>query len=56
MSAEVRSPEPLSGAGPTLLPAVKEHMELLEFQLPRAARGRRIVAHVKVGQIRFTTD
>jgi hypothetical protein len=46
----------LSGAGPTLLPSVKEHIDILEFQLPQAPKGGRIVAHVAVGQVRFRTN
>lgn len=46
----------LSGDGPSLLEAVKEHIELLEFQLPRPPKGGRIVAHVQRGNIRFRTN
>lgn len=46
----------LSGDGSTLLAAVKEHIDLVEFKMPKPPRGGRIVAHVKVGQIRFRTD
>lgn len=45
----------LSGAGPTLLNAVKEHIDLLEFKFPAAPKGDRIVAHVSVGQIKLRT-
>ena len=47
----------LSGDGPTLLPAVKEHIETIEFQFALAQRKRaaRLVAHVQVGQLRFRT-
>lgn len=46
----------LCGSGPSLLPAVKEHMELLEFQMPRFPAGGRMVAQVQVGIIRFRTN
>lgn len=46
----------LSGDGPSLLDAVREHIELIEFQMPRTPRGGRTVAHVCVGQIRFRTN
>lgn len=45
----------LSGAGPTLLPAMKEHIEIVEFQMSRIPKGGRMVAHVQVGNIRFRT-
>ena len=40
----------LSGEGPTLLPAVKEHIEVLEFQFARVPR------FAKEGNCRFRTD
>lgn len=43
------------GAGPTLLPAVKEHIEVLEFQMQRIPRNGRMVAQVQVGIVRFRT-
>lgn len=43
----------LSGDGPTLLPAVVEHIDVIEFQLGRVSDGGRTVAHTKVGDIRF---
>jgi Domain of unknown function (DUF5615) len=46
----------LCGAGPTLLPAVKEHIAVLEFQMPRRPIGGRMVAHVQTGIIRFRTS
>ena len=46
----------LSGAGPTLLPAIKENIAIIEFQMSRIPRGGRIAAHAKVGQIRFRTN
>jgi hypothetical protein len=46
----------LSGDGPTLLLAVQEHVELLEFQFTRVPRGGRVVAHIALGQIRFRTN
>jgi hypothetical protein len=45
----------LSGNGPDLLPAVKEHVEVIEFQLQRIPRNGRMVVHVKLGQVRFRT-
>jgi hypothetical protein len=46
----------LSGPGPTLLDAVKEHIDVLEFQFRRAPSGGRMVAFVKLGNCRFRTD
>lgn len=46
----------LSGNGPSLLPAVKEHIELLEFTFPRTPKGGRVVAHVQIGQVRLRTS
>jgi hypothetical protein len=44
----------LSGEAQTLLPALKEHMELIEFRWAQCQRNRsRLIAHVKVGQVRF---
>jgi hypothetical protein len=45
----------LCGAGPTLLPAVKEHIAVLEFQMPRFPAGGRMVAQLQLGIIRFRT-
>lgn len=47
----------LSGPSQTLLPAMKEHMDLIEFQWSRCLvmRAPRMIAHVKVGQVRFRT-
>lgn len=47
----------LSGAGPMLVDALKEHLELVEFQWERVQRkgAPRMIAHVQVGQIRFRT-
>ena len=45
----------LSGAGPTLLPAVKEHIAVLEFQMPRVPAEGRMVAQLQIGIIRFRT-
>jgi hypothetical protein len=43
-----------SGEAQTLLPALKEHMELIEFRWAQCQRNRsRLIAHVKVGQVRF---
>lgn len=46
----------LCGAGPTLLPAVKEHTAVLEFQMPRFPAGGRMVAQLQLGMIRFRTN
>lgn len=46
----------LCGAGPTLLNAVKEHMAVLEFQMPRFPVDGRMVAQIQVGIIRFRTN
>lgn len=46
----------LCGAGPTLLPAVKEHMAVLEFQMPRHPHSGRMVAQLQIGMIRFRTN
>lgn len=46
----------LSGEGPLLLPAVKEHVELLEFKFQRVPKNGRVVAHAAVGMIRFRTN
>ena len=46
----------LSGAGPALLTAVKEHIAVLEFQMPRRPAGGRMVAQIQVGIIRFRTS
>jgi hypothetical protein len=46
----------LCGAGPTLLPAVKEHIAVLEFQMPRFPAGGRMVAQLQLGIIRFRTS
>lgn len=46
----------LSGDGPTLLPALKEHIELIEFQMTKIPAKGRYVAHVKIGNVRFRTD
>lgn len=43
----------LSGDGPSLSVAVKEHVEVLEFQFRRIPKDGRTVAHVKVGDVRF---
>lgn len=46
----------LCGAGPTLLFAMKEHMAVLEFQMPRYPAGGRMVAQLQLGIIRFRTN
>jgi hypothetical protein len=46
----------LCGAGPTLLSAVKEHIAILEFQMPRFPKGGRMVAQIQVGMVRFRTS
>lgn len=43
----------LSGDGPSLIVALKEHIDVLEFQFLRIPRGGRTVAHIKVGDVRF---
>jgi len=43
----------LSGPGPTLLPAIKKHIAVVEFQLARAPKAGRVVAHVNIDQVRF---
>jgi hypothetical protein len=45
----------LSGEGPTLGPALREHIEVVEFQFNRArdAHLQRMICFVKVGQVRF---
>ena len=46
----------LCGAGPNLLPAIKEHVAVLEFQMPRFPAGGRMVAQLQLGIIRFRTN
>ncbi|WP_338426996.1 DUF5615 family PIN-like protein [Sphingopyxis kveilinensis] len=46
----------LCGPGPTLLSAIKEHIEVLEFQMPRFPAGGRMVAQIQTGIIRFRTN
>jgi predicted nuclease of predicted toxin-antitoxin system len=45
----------LSGPSHTLIDAIKEHLHLIEFQAQHtmASGGSRVIAHVKVGQVRF---
>lgn len=44
----------LSGESHTLLPALKEHLELIEFRWGQCQRSStRMIAHVKLGQIRI---
>lgn len=43
----------LSGPGPTLLSAMKAHIEVIEFQLERIPKGGRVVAHVQLDGVRF---
>ncbi len=46
----------LSGPSSTLLAALKEHIELVEFQWGRCQRSQtRMIAHVKAAQVRFRT-
>jgi hypothetical protein len=46
----------LSGASTTLLPALREHLHLIEFQWGLCQRqGLRMVAFVKLGNVRFRT-
>ena len=44
----------LVGAGPTLLSAMKEHMHLVEAQWAHKPAGVRMIARLKVGQIKFS--
>jgi len=46
----------LCGAGPALLPAMKEHIEVLEFQMQRVPRNGRMVAQLQEGIVRFRTS
>lgn len=47
----------LSGSSVTLLPALKEHIHLIEFQWEhlRRAGKHRMIAFVKLGNVRFRT-
>jgi len=46
----------LVGDGPTLVPALREHMHLIEAQWAHCeVSGTRMVVHVQVGQIRIRT-
>jgi predicted nuclease of predicted toxin-antitoxin system len=47
----------LSGVSTTLLPALKEHLHLIEFQWAHCQRSgaARMVAFVKLGNVRFKT-
>lgn len=46
----------LCGPGPTLLDAVKEHIEVLEFQMARIPANGRMVAQLQCGIVRFRTN
>jgi hypothetical protein len=46
----------LSGEGPTLLAAMKEHIDVVEFQLQRVPKGGRWVAHIQLGNVRFRSN
>ena len=46
----------LCGAGPNLLPAIKEHIAVLEFQMLRFSVGGRMVAQIQLGIIRFRAN
>jgi len=46
----------LCGVGPTLLNALKEHIEVLEFQMQRIPKGGRMVAQMQLGIVRFRTN
>lgn len=46
----------LCGPGPTLLNAIKEHIEVVEFQMPRRRRGGRMVAQLQLCIVRFRTN
>jgi hypothetical protein len=43
----------LSGPGPTLLPAMKKHIEVVEFQFARTPRNGRLIAHLNLDQVKF---
>ena len=45
----------LAGRSDTLLPAIKEHIDLIEYRWAQArkSKARRVVVAVQVGQIRF---
>lgn len=45
----------LSGPGPTLLEAMKQHIEVVEFQMSRIPGNGRMIAHVQLGSVRFRT-
>lgn len=46
----------LSGDGPTLVGAIREHIHLIETQWEHCQRTRaRMIVHVKIGQIRIRT-
>ncbi len=44
----------LTGHGPELLAAVKEHIHLVEAQWAHKAAAERMVARLKVGQVKFS--
>lgn len=44
----------LSGDGPSLLPAIKKHIRVIEFQWQEAQRtGKRLIVHARLDQVRF---
>lgn len=47
----------LSGASHTLLPALKEHLHLIEYQWQHVRKTKvpRLIVHLKAGQFRFRT-
>lgn len=46
----------LSGDGPTLLQAVKEHIVALEFHFPRTPNNGRLAIFIKTGNFRLRTN
>jgi hypothetical protein len=44
----------LTGHGPELLAAVKEHIHLVEAQWSHKAAAQRMIARLKVGQVKFS--
>jgi hypothetical protein len=44
----------LTGHGPELLAAIKEHIHLVEAQWAHKAAAARMIARLKVGQVKFS--
>lgn len=44
----------VSGHGPELLAAIKEHIHLIEAQWAHKGANERMIARLKVGQIKFS--